>query len=79
VGSFGAAVEEDIIGQGPINFHIDDKMATSDDDLAQGSSDTDNVGVQTIESGQSESYCSILGFSTRSDATSVKVPWIQWL
>jgi hypothetical protein len=66
VGSFGAASEADVMEQkAPGNFHIDETMTTSDDDLARRSSDTDNAAKQTTESYQSENYCSVLGFSTR--------------
>jgi hypothetical protein len=66
VSSFGSASELDIMGQKALgNFNIDETMTTSDEDLTRRLSDTDNTSKQTTDSKQSESHCSILGFSTR--------------
>ncbi|KAF2430869.1 hypothetical protein EJ08DRAFT_588418 [Tothia fuscella] len=71
VGSFGAASEKDIMGQkAPGNFHIDEAMTTSDDDVARKSEDTDtSTNGQTNGTGHQENCCSILGFSTRKRST----------
>jgi hypothetical protein len=70
VSSFGAASEANVMGQkAPGNFRIDETITTSDDDLTRRSSDTDNSGKQAAENSQPESYCSILGFSTRKQSS----------
>jgi hypothetical protein len=62
VGPFGAVSEENVMSQkSPGNFHVNETMTTSDDDLTRKSSETNNDSKQTTESYQSKSYCSILG------------------
>jgi hypothetical protein len=65
VGSFGAALEADVMEPAPGNFQVDERMTTSDEDATRRSSDTDNAGMPITEPSQTESHCSILGFSTR--------------